>query len=147
MNTMPRASTCCPSGTWVASTSIPARKAGNRMPHSICPMVLVLYCRKQAADGVVEKAKEIFCTIGAAHGEGQQHRGYMHFVGNEFRRPVVFISRTDHHLHRILLQRVHDLREIAGRWGHTGLWLQGSHPLQSQPILHVNPTQMLNGDG
>ena len=34
MKTMPRSSTCMPSGTWVASTSRPAMKAGPRMPQS-----------------------------------------------------------------------------------------------------------------
>src|SRR5215471_9174403 len=98
MKTMPRASTCWPSGTWVDSTSMPARNAGKRIPNSICAIDLALSRREQSRDGVVIKAEESLRAVRSTHSKRQHHGGNVYFVRDEFRGPVVLVGRADHKL-------------------------------------------------
>src|SRR6266478_2205473 len=85
MNTIPRSSTCMPSGTWVAVTSSPAMNAGHRIPHSAASTINArsLIHGEQALDGVVEQAEQILRLRRAADREGQRHDGNIRALGKK----------------------------------------------------------------
>src|SRR5579864_5104625 len=96
MKTMPRSSTMRPSGTWVDSTRRPARKAGQRISRLCSGMAGEP--REEAADGVVVEAEEVFGLVGAADGEGEQHRRQMGLLADELRGARILIGGIDDHL-------------------------------------------------
>src|SRR5438067_1351410 len=108
MNTMPRASTCVPSGTCVAVTSKPAANAGSKIDTSIGAKFIAARSSdglQQSRKRVVEEAEEILRFRIAADGEWQHHRHDLRAFGDPLRCAVALIRSANHHLDRLPLDR------------------------------------------
>src|SRR5260221_724488 len=148
MNTMPRSSTCMPSGTWVAVTSSPAMSAGHRMPHSAASMITErsLIHGEQALDRVVEQPEQVLRLRRAADSEGQRHDRNVRPLRKELRRARIVVRRIDHRLRRTALHSLYKLSEMRRRWRNAGLGLQAARFAHPRPVDEVGHVLMVNND-
>ena len=109
MNTMPRDSTCCPSGTCEIATSTPAISAGHRMLKSVS--IVFIWRRQQLVERVVEQAEQILRLGRAADRERQHHGRRVHALGQPVRRLRIVVGVEQDQLRR----RAGELRRPAAR--------------------------------
>src|SRR5258708_35497510 len=136
IKTMPRSSTCMPSGTWVAVTSRPAMSAGHRMPRSAASMITErsLIHGEQSLDRVVEQPEQVLRLRRAADSEGQRHDRNVRPLRKELRRARIVVGRIDHRLRRAALHSLYKLSEIRRPCRNAGLVLQASRFAHPGPV-------------
>src|SRR5438067_10410470 len=146
IKTMPRSSTSCPNGTWVASTSSPARKAGSRMLNSTPATGGPRQPGDEPGDRVVEQPDQVACLVRTADREGQSDCRRVDALGDEFRAARVFVSGIEHRAHAFGRPFGDKLRQVLAARGNPGLGLDCARLAQPEPIFEIGPALVIGAD-
>src|SRR6185436_15697138 len=137
MKTMPRFSTCIPSGAWVAVTNKPASKAGSSRLISRWPMLF--FRRLESCDRVVEQAEQILCARGSSHGVRQFHHRKAGLFRERGRRLRILVGRTCYDIGGTALQTPDQIGQMtgAGRYSRLRFDIHDFH--------HAEPFDQIDG--
>ena len=145
MKTMPRCSTCAPSGTWVASTSRPASRAGSRMCQSMAAGRHRAPFSSRCTVSSNSANRSFACSLPPTV-KGSTTIGQFRALGQPLRTPAVVVGRAQDHLRRAGLQAGQHRAQVRAGGLDAGLGFQHRHLLQPQPVLQVRKRLVLHHD-